>query len=175
MDGLPAMHVNTMLLILISALYADARLCRASPARTKRQGRERAARCARRCMRGGGFERGHTCNQLHRRRAMPRRASLNSPPAPPAPHFRSRASAHGLLSSTSAVRRSVIDPATDSAVSPSLAPEEVPEPHRDRGCHLSPATRARSFPPRIADLNPFSTSRMRKRHPRMTQDERPAV
>jgi hypothetical protein len=44
MDGLPAMHVNTMLLILISALYADARLCRASPARTKRQGRERRGR-----------------------------------------------------------------------------------------------------------------------------------
>jgi hypothetical protein len=32
MGGLPAMHVNTTLTILISALYADARFCRASSA-----------------------------------------------------------------------------------------------------------------------------------------------
>jgi len=57
MGGLPVLHVNTTLLILMSALFADARLCKASPARTKRQARERAARCASRCIRGGGFER----------------------------------------------------------------------------------------------------------------------
>jgi len=44
MGGLPALHVNTTLLILISALYADARLRKASPARTKKQAREYAAR-----------------------------------------------------------------------------------------------------------------------------------
>jgi hypothetical protein len=75
MGGLPAIHVNTTLLILISALYADARLRRASPARTKRQARERVARCASRCMSGGGFERDLTCKQSHRRRTMPRHAS----------------------------------------------------------------------------------------------------
>ena len=56
MGSLPALHVNTTLLILMSALCADARLRKASPARTKRQARERAARCASRSIRGGGFE-----------------------------------------------------------------------------------------------------------------------
>jgi hypothetical protein len=75
MGGLPAMHVNTTLTILISALYADARFCRASSAHTKRQARERAARCASSSIRGGGIERDRTCKQLHRRRTMPKHAS----------------------------------------------------------------------------------------------------
>jgi hypothetical protein len=75
MGGLPALHVNTTLLILINALYADARLCKASPAPTKKQAREYAARCASRRMRGGGCERDRTCRQLRLRRTMPRHAS----------------------------------------------------------------------------------------------------
>ena len=83
--GLPALHVNTTLLILMSALCADARLRSASPARTKRQARERAARCASRAIRGGGFERGSRYKQLHRRRTMlkpARRIYLWAPPRP---------------------------------------------------------------------------------------------
>ena len=75
MGGLPALHVNTTLLILISALYADARLRKASPARTKKQAREYAARCASRRMRGGGFGGDRRCKQLHLRRTMPKHAS----------------------------------------------------------------------------------------------------
>jgi hypothetical protein len=75
MGGLPAIHVNTTLLILISALYADAPLRKASPARTKRQARERAARGASRCMRGGGFASDRRYKQLRRRRTMPKQAS----------------------------------------------------------------------------------------------------
>jgi len=67
-NGLPAIHVNTTLLILIGALCADARFQAASGTRTKRQARERAAHCASRCMRGGGFERDLMSQQLHRRR-----------------------------------------------------------------------------------------------------------
>jgi len=69
-NGLPAIHVNTTLLILIGALCAEARFQAASGARTKRQARERAARCASRSMRGGGFERDRRCKQLRRRRTM---------------------------------------------------------------------------------------------------------
>jgi hypothetical protein len=75
MPGLPALHVNTTLLILMNALCADARFCRAPYAGTKRQARERAARCASRAVSAGGFARGRTRAQLHCRRMMPRRAS----------------------------------------------------------------------------------------------------
>ena len=73
--GLHAMHVNTTLLILMSALCADARLWKAPPAHTKRQARERAARCASRCIRRGGFERSLACKRLHRRRTTPKPAN----------------------------------------------------------------------------------------------------
>jgi hypothetical protein len=72
MAGLPVMHVNTTLFILISALCADARLDRASPVSTKKQARERAARYASPPTRGGGFER---AKQLHLRRTTPKYAS----------------------------------------------------------------------------------------------------
>ena len=75
MGSLPALHVNTTLLILISALYADARLCRASPAHTRRQARERALRCASSSIRGGGFERSLACRHLHRHRTTPKPAN----------------------------------------------------------------------------------------------------
>jgi hypothetical protein len=72
MSGLRVIHVNTTLFILISALYADARLRQASPARTKKQARQRAARYASPPTRGGGCERG---KQLHLRRTMPKHVS----------------------------------------------------------------------------------------------------
>jgi len=74
MGGLPVLHVNTTLLILMSALCADARLGKTSPARTKKQARERAARCASRSIRGGGFERSLASARLHRRRTVPKHA-----------------------------------------------------------------------------------------------------
>ena len=68
MGGLPALHVNTTLLILISALCADARLRRASPARTNETG-------ARMC--------GSLCFTLYRRwwlRERPRVQAVASAP-----------------------------------------------------------------------------------------------
>jgi hypothetical protein len=67
-------HVNTTLVILISALCADARLLKALPTPTKRQAREHAARSALRSMRGGGFARDQR-NRLPWRRSIPRRIS----------------------------------------------------------------------------------------------------
>jgi hypothetical protein len=75
MGGLPVLHVNTTLFILISALYADARLCKASSARTKKRARECAVRCASKFTRGGGFGRDRMCKQLHPRRMMPKNVS----------------------------------------------------------------------------------------------------
>jgi hypothetical protein len=75
MGGLAGPHINTTLVILIGALYANARLLKEVPTPTKRQARERAARSASRGMSAGGFARGRTSSRLHPRRSIPRRAS----------------------------------------------------------------------------------------------------
>jgi len=74
MGGLTGPHINTTLVILISALYANARLLKTLPPPTKRQARERAARSAR-SMNGGGFAKDRVSRHLHWRRSLPRRAS----------------------------------------------------------------------------------------------------
>src|ERR1700693_4471841 len=79
MGGLPVLHVNTTLLILMSALYADAHLRRVLPARTKRQARERAARCASRSIKDGGFERAPNPTSKHLHRHRRRRSPLVEP------------------------------------------------------------------------------------------------
>src|SRR5262249_46822093 len=75
MGGLAGPHINTTLVILISALYANARLLKAVPTPTKRQARERAAHSASRGMSGGGFARGRTSSRPHSHRSIPRRSS----------------------------------------------------------------------------------------------------
>ena len=75
MGSLAGPHINTTLVILISALYANARLLKAVPTSTKRQARERAAHSASRGMSGGGFARGRTLSRRHSYRSIPRRAS----------------------------------------------------------------------------------------------------
>jgi len=75
MGSLAGPHINTTLVILISALYANARLLKAVPTSTKRQARERAAHSASRGMSGGGFARGRTSSRRHSYRSIPRRAS----------------------------------------------------------------------------------------------------
>jgi len=69
--GLPAIHVNTMLLILIGALCADARFQASCGTRTKIQERRRAAQSASRSTRGGGCDR-RSQSRLNRRRRMQR-------------------------------------------------------------------------------------------------------
>jgi len=73
MNGFTGPHINTTLVILISALYANARLVKALPIPTKRQVRERAARSSRR-MNGGGFAKDQGSSHLYWRRSTPRRA-----------------------------------------------------------------------------------------------------
>jgi len=70
MGGLAGPHINTTLVILISALYANARLLKAVPTPTKKQARERAAHCASRRMSGGGFARSRTSIRLHHHRSI---------------------------------------------------------------------------------------------------------
>ena len=72
MGGLPALHVNTTLLILINAFCAVARFQAMSATRTKIQERRRVARCASRAMRDGGYERHPTHRWFHGRRTMPK-------------------------------------------------------------------------------------------------------
>src|SRR5262245_27264922 len=75
MGGLTGPHINTTLVILIGALYANARLLKTLPPPTKRQARERTARSASRGMNGGGFAKDRVSRHLHWRRSVPRRAS----------------------------------------------------------------------------------------------------
>jgi len=74
MGGFTGPHINTTLVILISALYANARLVRALPIPTKRQARERTARSASRRMNGGSFAKDQVSSHLYWRRSTPRRA-----------------------------------------------------------------------------------------------------
>jgi hypothetical protein len=75
MGGLAGPHINTTLVILIGALYANARLLKQVPTPTKKQARERAAHSALGGISDGGFARGRTSSRLHCHRSIPRRAS----------------------------------------------------------------------------------------------------
>ena len=72
MGGLPAIHVNTTLLILINALCAAARFQAASATRTKVQEGRRVARCAPRAMKDGGCDRRPSHGKFRARRTMPK-------------------------------------------------------------------------------------------------------
>ena len=72
MGGLPALHVNTTLLILINALCAAARFQAASATRTKILERRRVARSASRAIRDGGSDRLPSRGKFHARRTMPK-------------------------------------------------------------------------------------------------------